>query len=137
MPAIAKYLILIFMKTLKTLALAVPLLLLSAPVSAQDISGDPLRGQALMVEMKCPKCHGDTGLGRSKTPGVPRIDGQFATYLENQLRNFRDGMRPHKFMEVYAGRLDGQTIRDLAAFYACQGPGTPLTSDPSVCDPVR
>jgi len=118
-------------------SLFLPLLLLASPAAAQDISGNPARGKDLMVKMKCPQCHGETGLGRSKTPGVPRIDGQYEVYLVNQLMNFRDGRRPHKFMEVYAGRLDGQTIRDLAAFYACQGDGHTLFEDPSRCTPVR
>ena len=102
---------------------------------AQDVTGDPARGQALMLEMKCTKCHGDSGIGHSETPGVPRLDGQFEPYLVNQLFNFRDGRRPHKFMELYAGRLDGQTVRDIAAFYACQG--DTQVEDKERCTPVR
>lgn len=124
------------MKKLSIAFLAAPLLLWAAPASAQDVSGDPVNGQALMLEMKCPKCHGQDGKGRAKTPGVPRIDGQYETYLINQLFNFRDGRRPHKFMEIYAGRLDGQTVRDLAAFYACMGPD-PVAADPASCASVR
>ncbi|MEC9266050.1 MAG: cytochrome c [Pseudomonadota bacterium] len=119
------------------IAIAAPAMLVSTLAQAQDISGDPARGRSLMEEMKCPQCHGQDGKGRLKTPGVPRIDGQYETYLVNQLQNFRDGRRPHKFMEVYAGRLDGQTIRDLAAFYACQGSEQPLLPDPERCTPVR
>lgn len=125
------------MKTFIITLLVTPLLLWLSPAVAQDVSGDPAKGKALMIEMKCPKCHGETGLGRTKTPGVPRLDGQFEVYLINQLQNFRDGRRPHKFMEIYAGRLDGQTIRDMAAFYACQGDGAQLVEDPSRCAPVQ
>jgi cytochrome c553 len=109
----------------------------SAPAAAQAALGDPTRGQALMLEMKCTKCHGQDGKGQVKTPGVPRLDGQYETYLVNQLFNFRDGRRPHKFMEVYAGRLDGKTVRDLASFYACQGDGVELVPEPSRCAGVR
>lgn len=125
------------MKTFIIALLVTPLLLWLSPAQAQDVSGNPANGKALMIEMKCPKCHGDTGLGRTKTPGVPRLDGQFEVYLINQLQNFRDGRRPHKFMEIYAGRLDGQTIRDMAAFYACQGDGAQLLEDPSRCAAVK
>lgn len=112
-------------------------MLASAPAAAQEVFGNPARGQSLMVEMKCPQCHGQDGKGRTKTPGVPRIDGQYFTYLQNQLFNFRDGRRPHKFMELYASRLDAETVRDLSAFYACQADGNELVSNPALCDPVR
>lgn len=118
------------------MAIVAPVLLWTASASAQDITGDPVRGQELMLEMKCTKCHGTDGSGELKTPGVPRLDSQYEVYLSNQLMNFRDGRRPHKFMEVYAGRLDGQTIRDLASFFACQGPD-PRLPDPERCAPVR
>lgn len=118
------------------MAIAAPLLFWSATATGQDISGDPERGRELMLEMKCTKCHGTDGSGELKTPGVPRLDSQYEVYLANQLMNFRDGRRPHKFMEVYAGRLDGQTIRDLASFFACQGPD-PRVPDPQRCAPVR
>ena len=117
------------------MAIAGTALLWSGAASAQDIFGDPAAGKVLMIQMKCPQCHGDTGLGRSKTPGVPRIDGQYEVYLINQLFNFRDGRRPHKFMEVYAGQLNGQVVRDLAAFYACQGDS--VVDDMSRCAAVR
>lgn len=134
---------------IRQFALAIAVAVLAAPLAsviappltssawAQNIMGDPSRGQALMLEMKCPKCHGQDGRGQVKTPGVPRIDGQYETYLVNQLFNFRDGRRPHKFMEIYAGRLDGQTVRDLAAFYACQNDGNQYVSEPGRCATVR
>ncbi|MEQ8441557.1 MAG: cytochrome c [Alphaproteobacteria bacterium] len=121
---------------IRSIATAAAMLVVSiVGANAQDVSGDPTRGQALMTEMQCPRCHGTDGKGRSDTPGVPRIDGQYETYLINQLFNFRDGRRPHRFMEAYASRLDGQTVRDLAAFYACQGDAT--AADMDRCAPVR
>ena len=120
----------------RSIATAAAILMLGVSSAwGQDVSGDPSRGQALMTEMECPRCHGLDGKGRGDTPGVPRIDGQYEVYLINQLLNFRDGRRPHRFMEAYAGRLDGQTVRDLAAFYACQGDAT--ASDIERCGAVR
>ena len=81
--------------------------------------GDPVRGRALARQFNCVACHGERGQGVK--PGWPKLAGQFEQYLLNELRNFRDGQRPHAFMELYAGQLDRRRMHDLALYFACQG----------------
>lgn len=84
-----------------------------------DITGaDPARGRELVRTLGCAECHGAKGEGVQ--PGWPRLDGQYARYLANQLENFLKGRRPHPFMERYANVLSETDRRDIARYYACQ-----------------
>ena len=88
--------------------------------------GNPARGRVLVDAIGCAQCHGETGQGVE--PGWPRLSGQYALYIVNQLENFLSGRRPHPFMERNAGALTAADMRDIALFYACQHPdhvGTP------------
>ncbi len=96
--------------------------------------GDPARGRQLARTLDCVACHGERGQGVK--PGWPKLAGQFEQYLLNEMRNFRDGQRPHAFMELYARQLDRRRMHDLALYFACQGP-VPGVDDPDRCAGVR
>ncbi len=81
-------------------------------------AANPMRGGELVRQLGCADCHGPKGEGVQ--PGWPRLDGQYARYLANQLENFLKGRRPHPFMERYADVLSAQDRRDIARYYACQ-----------------
>jgi len=95
-------------------------ILVTGRVSAMDdITGaDPVRGRELVRNLGCADCHGMKGQGVE--PGWPRLDGQYARYLANQLENFLVGRRPHPFMERYADVLSEEDRLDIARYYACQ-----------------
>jgi cytochrome c553 len=80
--------------------------------------GDYQRGAYFARKLECLKCHGPGGTGEQ--PGWPKLAGQHERYLLNALRNYRDGHRPHPFMERYTDRLTLQLMHDLALYYACQ-----------------
>jgi cytochrome c553 len=77
----------------------------------------------------CASCHGPRGDGISSA--FPRLAGQQSAYLEGQLVAFRDHLRGDPSAVAYmwgmASQLDGQTIKQLAAYYAAQSavPGVP------------
>lgn len=66
----------------------------------------------------CVGCHGADG--NSMVPNFPKLAGQHASYLEKQLKDFRDGFRKDATMAPFAKGLSDQEIKDLAAFYAAQ-----------------
>lgn len=68
----------------------------------------------------CVGCHGADG--NSVVPNFPKIAGQHASYLEKQLKDFRDGFRKDATMAPFAKGLTDQEIKDLAAYYAAQAP---------------
>ncbi len=67
----------------------------------------------------CAGCHGPAGAG---IPGqYPRIGGQYADYIELQLKNFRAGDRandPNKMMRAIALRMTDAEIKAVADYTA-------------------
>ncbi|WP_019555831.1 c-type cytochrome [Thiomicrorhabdus arctica] len=68
----------------------------------------------------CVGCHG--AAGNSMVPNFPKLAGQHATYLEKQLKDFRDGFRKDATMAAFVKGLTDKEIKDLAAYYAAQTP---------------
>jgi cytochrome c553 len=76
----------------------------------------------------CSACHGPEG--NSVNPEWPRLAGQSAVYIAEQLRLFRAGSRANPIMQPLAATLSDQDISDLAVYYQAQTP-TGLEADPS------
>jgi len=92
-------------------------------------------GKAASGEAKaalCSACHGPNG--NSANPVWPRIAGQSAVYVAEQLRLFRSGVRDNPVMKPLASALSDQDIDDLAVYYQAQTP-TGLEADPSYWKP--
>jgi len=91
-----------------------PLLIaLSAPLAAQDLAA----GKEL--NETCAGCHSALGQG-GKRGEYPRIAGQRAKYLEQQLRNFRDRVRINIPMFPYTEKreLSDADIENVSAYLA-------------------
>lgn len=95
---------------------AIAAVLISAPAVVD--ANDPDRGQQKSVA--CVACHGPIGI--SANPTFPHLAGQHATYLQEQLDNFRTGERYHPLMTPIAQTLSEQDISDLAIYYSLIGP---------------
>src|ERR1700739_3823059 len=65
-------------------------------------------------------CHGPNG--NSDNPEWPRLAGQSAVYVAEQLRLFRSGVRANPIMQPLAARRSDQDISDLAVYYEAQTP---------------
>src|ERR1700751_2559556 len=76
----------------------------------------------------CSACHGPNG--NSTSPDWPRLAGQSAVYIVEQLRLFRSGVRDNPVMKPLASSLSDQDIDDLAVYYEAQTPAG-LEADPS------
>jgi cytochrome c553 len=68
----------------------------------------------------CVACHGPDGVGI--TPQYATLAGQHADYLEQALRDYRDGSRRNPVMAGFAAGLTDADIKVLAAYYAAQRP---------------
>jgi cytochrome c553 len=67
----------------------------------------------------CAGCHGPTGAGVPAQ--YPLLGGQYAEYIEAQLRAFRSGERandPNRMMRMTAARLSDAEIKAVANFIA-------------------
>jgi len=76
----------------------------------------------------CSACHGPNG--NSVNPEWPRLAGQSAVYIAEQLRLFRSGVRDNPVMKPLAGGLSNQDIDDIAVYYEAQTP-VGLEADPA------
>jgi cytochrome c553 len=98
----------------------------AAPPDDPFKDGDAARGTAKAAV--CSACHGPNG--NSTSPDWPRLAGQSAVYIVEQLRLFRAGVRDNPVMKPVASTLSDQDINDLAVYYEAQTP-TGLEADPS------
>jgi cytochrome c553 len=100
----------------RTLSAALPLLIclaLPLPAAAQDLAkGKEINGT-------CAACHGQHGAGGGKGE-YPRIAGQRAAYIEDQLRSFRARKRVNIPMYPYTQEreLPDEDIKDVSAYLA-------------------
>jgi cytochrome c553 len=75
--------------------------------------GNPASGVAA-----CIGCHGPAGAGNPAAK-FPRLGGQHAKYVENQLLGFKSGERDNdagKMMRNIAGKMTDQEIRAVASY---------------------
>jgi cytochrome c553 len=86
-------------------------------------AGPAVAGDAAVPEKTavCAACHGNDGKGTQ--PIYPQLAGQYASYLEQALRDYRAGVRKNPIMGAQAATLTDHDIEQLAAHYAAQ-PGS-------------
>ncbi|MGC8521988.1 MAG: c-type cytochrome [Steroidobacteraceae bacterium] len=100
----------------------------SLPSGAQGAPTPPQQAPELAIGV-CGTCHGVDG--NSINPMFPRLAGQHAWYIEQQLKEFRDHTRGDPYAVAYmygmANDLSNATIVALAKYFSHQtpGPGTP------------
>ncbi len=76
----------------------------------------------------CGACHGPNG--NSTNPQWPRLAGQNAVYIDEQLQLFKAGVRNNPIMMPMATMLSDKDIDNIAVYYEAQTP-IGLEADPS------
>jgi cytochrome c553 len=66
----------------------------------------------------CVACHGPEGVAAA--PQWPNLAGQHETYLLEALGQYKSGSRVDLVMNPLMGPLDGDSLEELAAFFASQ-----------------
>ncbi|MEO8343620.1 MAG: c-type cytochrome [Gallionella sp.] len=94
----------------------------SAGDSPEDIkqrigSGDPVAGK--VKSLICQACHGKEG--SPAKPDCPKLSGQYAVYIQKQIKDFQKGSRKDPVMTDIAIRLTNeQDLLDISAYFAAQ-----------------
>lgn len=101
---------------MKTWIAAIGLATLLASPHALALEGNAANGQAKAVV--CGACHGVDG--NSVNPEWPRLAGQQASYIAQQLASFKAGTRVNPIMSPNAMALSEQDMADLAAYFSSQ-----------------
>lgn len=105
------------MKRMTLLALSV----LACAVSAAP-KADVAKGKEIATTL-CAACHAADG--NSSIASYPRLAGQFPNYLEQHIRDIKDGKRKwgnSLQMQPTVAAMTDEQIRDVAAFYSQQYP---------------
>ena len=93
------------------------------PAGSESYHGDPKRGAKIAAwgtsngVASCSSCHGYDGVGNG-TSVVPRLAGQSAAYLMQQLDKFAASKRHNVYMINFAQRLSPQERADVSAYYS-------------------
>lgn len=98
---------------------ALPLLMALAaatPALAQPTAADL---QRRTLAAACAQCHGTAGKA-IKGAVLPSIAGMPATYIEAQMKAFKNGSRPATVMHQIAKGYSDAQIAELAAYFAAQ-----------------
>ena len=101
------------MKKLATFALVSGLSLFALNSSAD---GDAAAGKSKAAV--CGACHGVDG--NSTSAQFPKLAGQNASYIAEQLADFKSGKRQNPIMGAQAKGLSDQDMQDVAAYFAAQ-----------------
>lgn len=92
-------------------------------VSNKSISKESQMGVRIVAEgttrgaVACARCHGFDGASDG-SGAFPRLDGQSAQYLADQLRRFASGDRQNALMQPIAKALKDDEINAVAQYYA-------------------
>ena len=114
----------------------------ASPSSAQDTKrpADAKRGAVIAAQGNtkapaCALCHGFDGASDG-SGAFPRIAGQWADYLSEQLRAYGSGVRANAIMAPIARALSPEDIADVAGYYASlETPFPPLAdSNPDLVE---
>lgn len=106
-------------------ALILNLGLLGSAWAADAKAGDAAQGKAKSAT--CAACHGADG--NSMNGEWPKLAGQHASYLAEQMHAYKSGARNNAIMAGQMAALSDQDILDLAAYFAAQ------TQKPGVANP--
>jgi cytochrome c553 len=94
---------------------------LSGSVFASDAAAPQGNAEAGKTKAAaCGACHGPDG--NSPSDAFPKLAGQHASYLVDQLRGLKDSKRKDPMMTGQAVPLSDQDILDVSAFYSIQTP---------------
>lgn len=105
------------MKKFAWLAAGTLLLASTAPAMAGSIvGGDAEAGKGKAAV--CGACHGPDG--NSTNAQWPKLAGQGAAYIVDQLQAFKDGTRADPVMAGQVANLSEQDMKDIAAYYTAR-----------------
>lgn len=97
-------------------SLSIVALALAIGATPAQASGDAAEGEKKAAT--CAACHGANGV--SQIPTNPILAGQYPSYLQQALKDYRSGSRQSAIMAGFASQLSDQDISDLAAWFSSQ-----------------
>jgi cytochrome c553 len=78
--------------------------------------GNPVAGKS--KSELCFGCHGENG--NSFETQIPKLAGQYGTYIAKQVRNYQASTRTHMIMSSMVETVSDSDLADIAAYFASQ-----------------
>lgn len=118
---------------MKNSLLRAAILLIVATIAAEPATAEGDAEQGAQLGFTCLGCHGIEGQ-RNAYPSfrVPRLGGQARDYIDNALRAYRDGTRPHPTMHAQASSLTDNDIENLLAWFETSGTASDVATEEQV-----
>ncbi len=90
-------------------------------VPAEQRAPDQVVFNGRLVSDRCTTCHGERG-GQPTDANTPRLNGQWAMYLEMEMNKYRDEAvkLPHRKMRKNAQKLEQAEVYEVSNFMAVQ-----------------
>ncbi len=90
-------------------------------VPSEQRAPDQVVFNGRLVSDRCTTCHGERG-GQPSDSATPRLNGQWAMYLEMELNKYRDDAvnLPHRKMRKNAQKLEQAEVYEVSNFMAVQ-----------------
>ena len=87
-------------------------------ISGQALAGGDIEAGKKKAAEVCAACHGLDG--NSPNPAFPKIAGQYRTYLEKSLIEYKTGARKNAIMSGMAAALSTEDIENLSVYFSSQ-----------------
>jgi cytochrome c553 len=101
------------------------------PGSVKNVfTGGNAEAGATKAASTCVACHGPGG--NSANPDWPKLAGQGAPFIVEQLQMFKHGVRTNPVMMPQGAALNDDDMKNLAAYYSTQKPSPGVASPDAV-----
>ena len=87
-----------------------------ASIGNETVAGGGTQGVSFEKAMACTACHGQNGI--SVNAAWPTLAGQHEDYLENAIRQYKDGTRGDPVMSAQAAIIADEDIALLARYFS-------------------
>ena len=87
-----------------------------ASIGNETVAGGGTQGASFDKAMACTACHGQNGI--SVNAAWPTLAGQHEDYLENAIRQYKDGTRGDPIMGAQAAAIADEDVAVLARYFS-------------------
>ncbi len=94
------------------------LILLISSLYGQLVFASPRQPTPPLAAEGCIVCHGSGNIAQQQA--YPKLDGQHADYIVNQILDFQAGRRKDPVMSPIAKKLDQQSLKTIARYFEQQ-----------------
>jgi cytochrome c553 len=105
---------------------------MAVAIAAPKVIGDAAKAEPIVKDV-CAGCHGEDG-NSPHMPNLPKLAGQHAPYLLQQLQEYKAGRRPSEMMQPFAASLSDEDMANLAVYFSAKKPSPGIVTKPELIE---